>query len=51
LQAGERWVVAHHSSVRRFYADVRPENGTSIALFRGADYNPRLFSFERTVND
>lgn len=51
LQAGERWIVAHHPGIRRFYADVRPENGTSIALFRGADYSARLSSFERTLND
>lgn len=51
LQAGERWVVARHPAVERFHADVRPENGTSIALFRGAGYCPRLLSFERTVND
>lgn len=51
LQAGERWIIARHPGIRRFHADVRPENGTSIALFRGADYSPRLFSFERTIND
>ena len=51
LQAGEQWLIARHPGIRRFHADVRPENGASIALFRGADYSPRLSSFERTVND
>ncbi|HEV7233620.1 MAG TPA: UDP-2,4-diacetamido-2,4,6-trideoxy-beta-L-altropyranose hydrolase [Sphingorhabdus sp.] len=51
LQAGEQWLVAHYPDIRRFHADVRPENGASIALFRGADYSPNLFSFERTLND
>lgn len=50
LQTGEQWIIAHHPGVRRFHADVRPENGASIALFRAADYTPKLFSFERTLN-
>lgn len=51
LQAGERWVIARYPDILRFHADVRPENGTSIALFQGANYSPRLFSFERKLND
>lgn len=51
LRAGEAWVGHHHPAVRRFVADVRPENSASIALFRGANYRPRLFGFERTAND
>lgn len=51
LQAGERQVETLHPEIRRFLADVRPRNGASIALFRGADYRPILSSFERTVND
>jgi RimJ/RimL family protein N-acetyltransferase len=51
LQAGERRVQTLHPEIRRFRADVRPENGASIALFRGADYRPILSCFERTVND
>lgn len=51
LQAGERWIVARYPDIRRFHADVRPENGTSIALFRGADYSAILSSFERIIND
>jgi UDP-2,4-diacetamido-2,4,6-trideoxy-beta-L-altropyranose hydrolase len=51
LQAGERRVQTLHPEIRRFLADVRPENGASIALFRGADYRPILSCFERTVND
>lgn len=51
LRAGEQWVIAHHPDILRFRADVRPENETSIALFQGANYSPKLFSFERTIND
>lgn len=51
LQAGERWVEKFHPDIRRFLADVRPENSASIALFKGADYTPILSCFERTVND
>lgn len=51
LQAGERRVQTLHPEIRRFQADVRPENGASIALFRGADYRPILSCLERTVND
>ncbi len=51
LQAGERRVQTLHPEIRRFLADVRPENGASIALFKGADYRPILSCFERTVND
>lgn len=51
LQAGEQWITDHCRAVSRFRADVRPGNDASIALFRGADYRPRLFSFERAVND
>lgn len=51
LQAGERRVQTLHPEIRRFLADVRPENGASIALFRGADYRAILSCFERTIND
>lgn len=51
LQAGERRVETLHPEIRRFLADVRPENGASIALFKAADYRPILSCFERTVND
>ncbi len=50
LQASEQWIITHYPDVRHFHADVRPENGTSIALFLGADYSPKLLSFERTLN-
>lgn len=49
LRAGERWVTDHHGAIRSFHADVRPDNDASIALFRSADYRPRLVSFERAV--
>jgi UDP-2,4-diacetamido-2,4,6-trideoxy-beta-L-altropyranose hydrolase len=51
LTAGQDWVAAHRSDVQRFYADVRPENRASIALFAGAGYGPRLLSFERDAHD
>lgn len=51
LQGGESWLRAHNPEIRAFYADVRPENHASIALFESAGYGRRLLHFERIEHD
>ncbi len=47
LRAGEQWCLVHHPQIDRFFANVRPENTASIALFVGTHYTPVLYSYER----
>lgn len=50
LRDGEQWVMARHPEIKRFLADVRPENAASIALFEGANYEAQRTRFERIVD-
>lgn len=50
LRCAELWLEHNNSGVRRFSADIRPENLASIGLFRRRNYTAHHIRFERNLD-